>query len=172
MTTLAALTAGTPYAFLPTEYEEALAKRWAKANGFGGAKGGWIWRLAPSDRDPSKLVAVGSRPVCQGWWRFWRLKRSAILNALTREVTGLTGPDAFQQLTHPKSTTYRPTLLVRSPRDWKVDALACAYDEAMKAQGDPRRAYRGARDGMSPADRAVLLRRFVVLRESQRALGR
>ena len=172
MTTLASLTAGTPYAFMPTEYAEALAKRWAKANDFGGARGGWIWKLAPSDREPGRMVAVGRSPVCQGWWQFWSLKRSTILNALTREVTGLTGPDAFQQLTHPKSTTYRPTLLVRGAKDWRVDALACAYDEAMKAQGDPRRAYRGARDGMDPASRAVLLRRFVALRESQRPLAR
>ena len=31
-----------------------------------------------------------------------------------------------------------------SPKDWRTDALACAYDHAMASQKDLRRAHRGA----------------------------
>jgi hypothetical protein len=141
---LADLTVAPPREYVPAEYRDALSRRWAHAHGYFGAAGGWIYR-----GESQEAVTRGQgRSLCQGWGVFWTYFKARILDDLTRDLTAM---GSFQELTHPASPTYRPTLLVLKPQDWKTDALADAYDQAMAAQRDPRRAYRGkGRDGMAP----------------------
>lgn len=110
-------------------HEQALlyAKEWARANGYHGASGGWIYNR-------------NERAVCQGWGSFWSAYRSRILDGLTKQLTGFA---CFTDMVDTVAT-YRPTLLVRSGKDWRYELLADAYDEYQHRQRDPRRAYRGA----------------------------
>ena len=132
----------TPVDFMQPEYAEALARRWAKANGFYGAQGGWIYREGQDSRD-RRLHTPTATPtgwaVTQGWWNFFALKRTQILNDLTRELTAF---GSLQEMADAPAP-YRPTLLVPDGRAWRVDALACAYDEVQRKRGDTRRAHRG-----------------------------
>lgn len=145
MSTLAEIVAGPALDYVPEKYQDALARRWAKANDYRGVGGGWIARYGPSTAT-GKVVRLYT--VCQGWGSFWLRMRQRILDDLARELTA--NPD-FNTLVTPESPSYRPTLLVLGPKDWLADALACAYDHAMRLKRDPRRAYRGSRDGMTPA---------------------
>lgn len=160
--TLAQLTAGVPLDYVPEEYETKLSKAYARKHGYAGAQGGWIWRLNADG------VATGRHPVCQGWRSFWSVFKYQILDELAAELTAWR---SFAEFTHPTAhgATYRPTLLVHGAKDWRYDALACAYDHQMKLQHDPRRAYRGARDGMDAAGKARLRRVFVARQEADRA---
>ena len=163
--TLAAITRAAPLDFVPTEYEEALAKAYAKKHGFVGVVGGWIYRAEPDERPwrQGKLRPKG-HAITQGWHNFYSLKKVAILDELTRE---LTASRTFAEFTHPTAhgRTYRPTLLVLSPRDWRADALACAYDSVRASQKDLRRPHPGhrARPGgrLMPRPRAPIIERFL-----------
>ena len=140
---LTEIVTGRPLDYLPTEYEEALARRWGKANGYLGQGGGWI-------------NGPDGRTFCQGWWNLWRRRQGQIIQSLVDEYTAWGN---FTDFLRGSGTTYRPTLLVRGVRDWPKDALACIYDSHMRKAGDPRRVYRGARDGMTPEARVELRRR-------------
>jgi hypothetical protein len=56
---------------IKTSRREAAAKKWGKANGYAGARGGWIY-------------SATWRPVCQGWLAFYNQYREIILADLTR----------------------------------------------------------------------------------------
>src|SRR5215831_20004637 len=99
---LTKLVQAPPRTYLPTEYQDALSKRWGDQNGYYGATGGWIYA------GPSQAY-VNTHPcptVCQGWGSFWHSFKGKILDDLTRE---LTASESFHAFTHPQSKTYRPT---------------------------------------------------------------
>jgi hypothetical protein len=113
------------------------AREYAKAHGYKGAQGGWIWRVDANG------LAQGKHPVCQGWFNFWSIKRQEIQDHFTAALTAF---PTFDALVNPESKTYRPTILVRdTARDWRWAFLASAYDAHQSApfRRDPRRAHTG-----------------------------
>ena len=130
--------------------KEGAAKRWAKARGIVGRKGGWLY-----DAD--------GRTVTQGWGSLACMLEArgsirgswsdgytvvgpapnpapgspADLDYLTVKLSAMR---SFADLldTHP---SYRPTIRPETPEHVR---LADAYDAAMIERGDPRRVYRGA----------------------------
>lgn len=130
--------------WIQTELVEKAAKEYALAHRYEGAVGGWIYRLDSE--------GVATHAVCQGWFNFWTMFRRQIEDWYTLRLTASSSFDAF---VHPESKTYRPTLLVRGPRDWRYAFLANAYDVAMKNQGDARRAYVGSSPAPAPAPKPV-----------------
>lgn len=116
---------------------ERAAKEWANAHGYFGATGGWISK----GESQAAVTAGGGRSVTQGWFNLWTLKRRQIEDYYTSLHTAF---GTFDAMVHPESPTYRPTLLVLGPKDWRIAFLANAYDVAMGKQGDRRRAFTGS----------------------------
>ena len=102
-------------------------KKYAKAHGFAGAQGGWIYN-------------VSGRPIVQGWWAFFGFAKRDLLDWATRELTAF---DSFRDLTDRTYSTYRPTIR-NTQKDVVAFILAQEYDAEMAFRGDARRAYRVA----------------------------
>lgn len=116
---------------------ERAAKEYANAHGYFGTVGGWIVK---AESQAAATAGHCSKGITQGWDNFRALKRTQILDYYT---SLLTASGTFEALVTPESPTYRPTLLVLGPKDWRYAFLASAYDVRMAQRGDRRRAYTG-----------------------------
>lgn len=110
-----------------------IAKEFAKAHGFAGDRGGWIYN-------------VQNRAVAQGWQSFASLYRIAILNWVTETV--IAGEGATMEQFVLAEGHYRPTVMIAGPKDWRRAWWADKYDEQQRRRGDDRRAYRGVKGGL------------------------
>jgi hypothetical protein len=128
---------------------ERAAREYANAHGHFGTTGGWIVR-AESQADAT--AGRCSRGFTQGWDNYRRLFRTEILDWFTQQ---LTANPSFRALTSPAAgSTYRPTILVLKPADWRQAFLASAYDVEMARKQDARRAYTGHTVEVDPKVRA------------------
>lgn len=116
-------------AYVDPDVAKKAAREWAGAvNGWYGRAGGWVY----SGRGTA---------VVQGWWNVYRLYWREIADYYVARLT------AFATLQEMLDTppSYRPTLLLFGPRDWRYRYIADCYDVQQQKRGDPRRAFRGTR---------------------------
>ena len=115
-----------------TDYRYGMAKEWAeKAQGWRKSPGGYIRN------------ADGVALLQGGWPNVWYFNKTEILDWYTHQYTAFYD---FGSMLDADGEAGRPLLLpVHGPdarRQWRMEALANAYDYAQILRGDPRRAQR------------------------------
>jgi hypothetical protein len=108
------------------DWETGLAKYWGEAHGYVGAQGGWVY------------TSTG-KPVIQGWYGFFQMRKGAMLDWLTEKLTGF---KTFRAMLDAEGV-YRPTLHTGGKGGWEYEVLSEAYDDAQRARGNSKRAHRG-----------------------------